>query len=252
MDAIRLGRYSLATLAFFLLLQLLPVSAQGQTAINSCGTVVKTPGSYYLANDLNCKGEDIAAITIESGDVILDLNNHEITGPGTAARTGGIWVRDTAGDNILLHGPGVIRGMVVGVRISSTGLVVFRDLTCTGNGNGFIVDEHVTPIARANTASDNLYSGMLIGGSGGDIGGNTLNNNGIDGMIVGGSRNFIDHSNVAQFNRRRGISVRGRNNVIEMNTARFNREYDLFEDHPNCENLWENNTFKDANLPCIH
>lgn len=250
MCATRLGSL-LTALAFALLAQLLTVSAQGQIAITNCGTVINQPGHYYLANDLNCQSGD-AAITIERGDVILNLNSRQITGPGAMSRTGGIWVRDSAAENILLLGPGVIRNMAVGVRISSRGLAVVRDLTCNGNGNGFIVDEHVIPIARANTASENLYSGMLIGGSGGDIGENTLNNNGIDGIIVGGSRNFVDHSNVAQFNRRRGISVRGRNNVIEMNTARFNGEDDLFEDHPNCENLWENNTFKNANLRCIH
>jgi parallel beta-helix repeat protein len=235
--ATRLGSYSLTALALVLLAQLLAVCAQGQIPITTCGTDIKTPGQYYLANDLNCQSGD-AAITIERGDVTLNLNHHQITGPG-------------AGDHIFLLGPGVIRNMAVGVRISSRGEAVFSRLTCTGNGNGFIVDQHVTPIARANTASENVYSGMLIVGSGGEIGGNKMNNNGYDGMIVGGSRNYVDHSNVAQYNRRHGIAVRGRNNVISRNTAQFNGEDDLFEDHRSCENLWENNTFNSANLPCI-
>ncbi len=247
----RLGKSLLVTMAFLLLLPLLALAAQAQIPITRCGTVINRPGRYYLANDLNCRTGD-AAIAIDRGDVELDLHSHQIVGPGSGSRIGGIWVRDSAGDNVTLLGPGMIRGMGVCVRISSRGQAVFSRLTCTGNGNGFITDQHVTAIARANTASQNLYSGMTISGSGGQIGGNTADGNGYDGIIVGGTRNHVDHTNVAMNNGRRGISVPGRGNVIDTNTAQFNHEYDMFEAHETCENSWDNNTFNTANLSCIH
>jgi len=247
----RLGMYVLTTLAFLLLLQLLAAVTQAQTPITSCGTVIDTPGQYYLANDLNCQSGD-AAITIDRGGVELDLDSHHITGPGAESRTGGIWVRDSVEGNILLLGPGVIRNMVVGVRISSRGEATFSRLTCTGNGNGFIADRGVIVTARANNASQNMFSGMIINGPDGEIGGNTTIGNGYDGMIIGGTRNHIDHTNLALNNRLRGIEVQGRDNVIDSNTAQRNGEYDLFERHETCENLWENNTFNRANLSCIH
>lgn len=129
---------------------------------------------------------------------------------------------------------------------------MFSRLTCTGNGNGFITDQQVIVIARANNASQNRFSGMIINGPDGEIGGNTTIGNGYDGMIIGGTRNHIDHTNLALNNRLRGIEVQGRGNVIDSNTAQRNGEYDLFERHETCENLWENNTFNRANLSCIH
>ena len=104
---------------------------------------------------------------------------------------------------------------------------------------------------RSNNASDNRFSGIIVGGSDGEIGGNTTNDNGYYAMIIGGSRNHVDHTNVASYNRR-GIDVVGRGNVIDHNIARGNREYDLFERHETCENLWQNNSFDRANLRCIH
>src|SRR5450759_2835397 len=101
MSATRLGKYLLTTLAFFPLLQLLAVSAQRQTPITSCGTVINTPGQYYLANDLNCHDYEVA-ITIESTNVELDLDHHQITGPGAGSQaSGGINVTRSARSNIL-------------------------------------------------------------------------------------------------------------------------------------------------------
>ena len=251
MRARRLGKYACTTPAFLLLLPLLALVAQAQMPITSCGTVIDTPGQYYLANNLNCHSGD-AAITIVSANVELDLDNHHINGPGAESRTGGIWVRDSVAGNVLLLGPGVIRNMVVGVRISSTGQAMFSQLTCTGNGNGIVADSSVTVTARSNNASHNRFSGILVSGSDGEIGGNTTIGNGHSGMIIGGSRNRIDHTNVASHNRMRGIEVFGQDNVIDHNTAERNGEYDLFERHDTCENLWENNTFGRANLSCIH
>jgi len=248
----KLLRFSAIGSLAFLMLQLLAVAAPAQTPITSCGTVINAPGQYFLANDLNCQGGD-AAITIESADVELDLDDHHITGPGADSRTGGIWVKDSVEGNVLLLGPGVIRNMVVCVRISSRGQAVFSRMTCLRNGNGFISDAQAIVTARANNASQNKYSGMIINGSDGEIGGNTANGNGYDGIIIGsGTRNHIDHSNIALSNGRRGISVQGSGNVIDSNTAQGNQEYDLMEGHPTCENLWENNTFNRANLSCIH
>lgn len=238
--------------ALLLLLVLLAVAAQAQIPITSCGTVIITSGQYFLANDLNCQSGD-AAVTIESAGVELDLANHQISGPGAGSRTGGIWVKDSVVGNTTLLGPGVIRNLVVGIRISSTGEAVLGRLTCTGNGNGIIADQHVIVTARANNASHNLYSGMIISGSDGEIGGNKVTDNGYDGIIIGsGTGNYVDHSNVVSNNGRRGISVLGNGNVFESNTARGNREYDLFDSHLTCENTWTNNLFGRANLSCIH
>jgi len=250
MSATRLGKYLLTTLAFFPLLQLLAVSAQGQTPITSCGTVINTPGQYYLANDLNCHDYEVA-ITIESANVELDLDHHQITGPGAGSQaSGGINVTRSARSNILLRGPGVIRKMKVGVFIDSGEALVGR-LTCTGNSFGMWIERGATVLARGNTASQNTEVGMWIFGSGGEFGGNTVNGNGY-GILIEGNGNHIDHTNVAQDNLKVGIEARGTGNVIDRNRSQFNGRYDMDDDHSTCENTWRNNTFGRANLSCIH
>ena len=250
MRAPRLGKYLLTTLAFFSLLQLLAISAQGQTPITSCGTVITTPGQHYLANDLNCHDDEVA-ITIESSNVQLNLDDHQISGPGAGSQTsGGINVDGPARRNILLFGPGVIRKMKVGVFIYSGEAQVSR-LTCTGNAFGMWIERGATVMARGNTVSQNVEVGMWIFGSGGEFGGNTVNGND-DGILIQGNGNRFDHTNVAQDNLKVGIEARGRGNVIDHNTAQFNGRYDLEEDHSTCENTWRNNTFGRANLSCIH
>src|SRR6516164_4253972 len=52
-------------------------AVQAQTFINTCPTVITSPGRYVLTADLICGGGD--GITINSGDVTLALEVHTIT-----------------------------------------------------------------------------------------------------------------------------------------------------------------------------
>ena len=61
-------------------------AAAGAAVITSCGALITAPGTYVLANDLNCPSSG-AGIRISASNVRLDLNGHAITGarcPGTA------------------------------------------------------------------------------------------------------------------------------------------------------------------------
>ena len=73
----------LFALAAALLVWSTPLSAEGtgtQVVFRS-GTTIDEPGSYVLLNDLSTGGPNPALI-ITSGGVTLDLNGHQITGPG--------------------------------------------------------------------------------------------------------------------------------------------------------------------------
>jgi hypothetical protein len=50
--------------------------AQAQTPITACGTLITTPGDYYLYADLSCAG---TAVTIQSSNVSLRLSGRKIT-----------------------------------------------------------------------------------------------------------------------------------------------------------------------------
>jgi len=244
--------------ALMVVMQLAAISAQAQTRIpvTTCGTVISAPGRYYLANDLNCQsgaGYDVA-ILIVSGSVELDLDGHQITGSGLDyPNPSGIYATNQAVGNVLVLGPGIIRNFPGCVRFSSTGgLAAIASVTCEGDEGGIVFTPEVSEaLARLNTASRNQVFGMIIESSEGEIAFNTTDGNGYDGLFVAGQRNHI-HGNTALSNGHNGIRARGTGNLIERNRAQSNREYDLFDVHTTCENLWRNNAFNRANLSCIH
>lgn len=243
--------------ALMVVMQLAAVSAQAQTRIpvTTCGTEISAPGRYYLANDLNCQGGlgyDVA-IRIESGNVELDLDGRQIAGSGLGrGNPGGIYATNQAEGNVLVLGPGIIRNTPGCVRFSSRGVATIANVTCEGNDGGIVFTPEVSEaVARVNTASRNQVFGMIVESSEGEIAFNTTDGNGYDGLIIAGQRNQV-RGNTALRNGRNGIRAIGRGNLIERNRAQANREYDLFDAHTTCENLWENNTFGSANLKCIH
>ena len=64
-----------------LLLLLSVIAAHGQTPVTSCDTAITQPGQYFLANDLlNCEHYGVRIVNPGPGDVVLDLNHHQITG----------------------------------------------------------------------------------------------------------------------------------------------------------------------------
>src|SRR5262245_58888979 len=77
------------------------------TFINTCPTLITSPGDYLLSADLNCGGGD--GITINSSNVTLKLEGHRITAgmsPGVA-----IGVNSSPGgrlDRVRILGPGLI------------------------------------------------------------------------------------------------------------------------------------------------
>src|SRR3954470_16693027 len=56
-------------------------AAAGAALVTSCNALIPTPGTYVLANDLDCPSSG-AGIRISASNVHLDLNGHAITGAG--------------------------------------------------------------------------------------------------------------------------------------------------------------------------
>lgn len=226
------------------------VAAQAQTEITRCGTNIRSPGEYELANDLlNCSSYGVRINT--DGRVILLLNSHQITGLGMASGIG-IDVRLVSGElNIVaIGGSGTISGFATGVQTSGIGEMEVVGITCTRNFTGFAFGAGATGMVDQNTASANSH-GFSINNSSTEFGRNTADRNLYEGFVINGYGNSFKE-NTALDNITYGIYCSGNQNAIVGNIARGNSSNDLFEANSDCVNQWMNNAFRSANKSCIH
>ena len=107
----------------------LPAKGTGTQVVFRSGTTIDAPGNYLLLNDISTGGPS-PAITITSGGVTLDLNGHQITGPGGNRETG-IMIDGASGVKVF-NGYVAYLGFAVVVNNSSN--VVLRDLHIRGQG----------------------------------------------------------------------------------------------------------------------
>ena len=251
MRPIRLPNYLLLPGALLLVVQLMLVSAQAQIPVTTCGTMITQPGRYSLANDLlQCPGD---GIVIQSADVSLNLNGHQVTGPSHSS-THGILVALPPKASVIIDGPGTIANFGTGVELDlANGSAYIASVTSQRNYFGFMVTKGSNVTLGNDTAANNLTIGFAlydIDDSG--IFESSAYANG-DGIVMLGSRNEIILNKVNK-NEKNGIVVfGGGENRISTNAAQGNSRYDLYQLGDGCgTNTWVNNTFTTANLPCIH
>lgn len=251
MRTIRLPKYLLLPGALLFVAHLVVVSAQAQIPVTTCGTTITQPGKYTLANDLlNCPGD---GIVIQSADVSLNLNGHQITGPAHSS-THGIQVTLPQGQSVVIDGPGTIANFGTGLELDlANGSAYIAGVTSQRNYFGFMVRNGSNVTLGNDTAANNITIGFAL---------YDLDDSGIfessayangDGIVILGSRNEIILNNASK-NSKSGIIVfGGGQNRISTNTAQGNSRYDLYQLGQDCgTNTWVNNTFTTASLPCIH
>jgi parallel beta-helix repeat protein len=234
----------------FSLLLVVAISAQAQTPITTCGTEITQPGQYFLANDLTgCSN----GILIQSQGVTLKLNSHQIVGVEEGGSRG---ILVSTGTAPIIDGPRTIARFDVGVylqRTTSGTLIV--GLTVQDNHYGFFVTGSRESTIGGNTVATNQEGILLFNSSDNHLVENIINSNQKEGIQVNGSRNEIILNDIRN-NGTYGIEVLdyfgSRNNRIANNTATGNTTFDLAERGAQvCDNIWVNNMFTTANLPCI-
>lgn len=254
LPATRLSKYLLLTLA---LAQLAVVPAQAQTKITKCGTEIKLPGAYVLANDLlNCP---VDGVDITITHVTLELGNHQITGSGTGS---GIRVTRQSpyfSMNVIIHGPGTISNFDKEIEIVDSKDGEVSGVTCTGNNTGFVFQrlrDAWNNLIHDNIATMNHGVGFEINGDWSHYERNQSNQNGGSGFVVtanDGRNNFVNN-NTADQNGRDGIEAESGAvyNMIYENHATGNSMLDLADDNSEgCPNTWYHNIFSSSNKKCI-
>jgi hypothetical protein len=184
------------------------------TPINSCGTVISTPGVYVVTKALQSDSETVDCIQINSPGVGLQ-SSHQLTGPGgtnlTAAgirvtsKATGVWLALTGatiqgfGVGIVVEGSGVsidalggsftVQGNAAqGVLISNATNVTIGGLNSTGNGQaGLELSNASGVIVEDDTTLDSNGShGLWVNSSSGNLFSNVqASGNEQDGFYVG-------------------------------------------------------------------
>lgn len=127
----------------------------------TCGTTITNPGVYILESDLICSGTE-PAITINSHDVVLDLNNHTIKvmpwqNAIVVANSSNVLIKDgfLSGSDYLGNGI-VVGGTVSGLNISAVRATNF-DI-----GLYFIYDSQLSNISIASDSLANNNYGIFF------------------------------------------------------------------------------------------
>jgi nitrous oxidase accessory protein NosD len=103
------------------------VYAQGMETPITRNSVIDTPGSYILLSDLVVGGTQ-SALMITADNVTVDLNGHQISGPGTNSGTG-ILINGASGVKVR---NGNIRDLGFGVTVMNSDLVTIEGLQIAG------------------------------------------------------------------------------------------------------------------------
>jgi parallel beta-helix repeat protein len=205
--------------------------------ISGCAAI-GAAGRYKLVADLSGSS---TCLTIIANDVELSLNGHTISGPGNE-------VEDWAGilvvgvSNVNIKGPGVVTNFRRGVDFEGVDYSEVKDVTSTGNFFGFTVNadflhdvgnfsEYNT--FKANVSTLNVQHGFSLDrASNNTLKDNQTNDNGANGILV----------------------YTGTGNTVKGNTSLGNFDTDLKDETTEgCgNNIWKENIFVTANLPCIH
>jgi hypothetical protein len=256
--------------------------------INTCPTVISSPGRYLLGADLTCRGGD--GITINSSDVTLALEGHRITagmGANFAIATGS---RGPV-EHVRILGPGLITNggantFLRGVSFIGANSSEVSGITVLGSsgagitaGSGDFMTITANTLGRNNhgidvftvhfsTISENDASGNIVGMSVdnvepptaplGTVSHNIFNGNTNTGLALNNFRGATVQNNVTNGNGVNGIAVFSGTsaNEITNNTSLANGGFDLSDNNsppPPCStNVWSGNKFFTANQSCIH
>jgi hypothetical protein len=165
-------------------------SVAAQTFINTCPTVISSPGDYLLSADLTCGAG--TGITIQSSDVTLKLEGHRITA-GVGANTG-------FSSAISNSSNGVTGTSVARVHILGPGLIT------SGEGNAFLYgvaflsfvsQSEVSGITVLGSCSSGIEQAGSFGGIGLTFTANTLGRNGTGITVTNLTESTISKNDVS-------------------------------------------------------
>ena len=195
-------------LAIALLFLLSAAGAQAANLTGTCGMVIKTSGTYVLQNNItscnpyNAVPSQIAAITIQADNVVLDLNGRTISGAG--------------GSGISIYGAKnvTIKNGTIEKFTSGQGIVILSDQALGKDPSDIIIENmkiqknlraiygNRTGTVERLTIRDSYFTGntgggaiVLFSGKGGSIYNNDICANGKFGISLDNTMYYYVYQN---------------------------------------------------------
>ncbi len=182
-------------------------STCSSTSITDC-CVIRSPGSYSLANDISAPNTCII-ITPAANGMVLDCGGKSIIGPGSGPDSGsGIYMKDVSGVTVRdCNVSNFNTGIYSDYTMSN---VTIEGNTATSNTFGITSNSFYYCTIRGNTANSNSWYGIGAGNFGSaNITGNTANSNGEYGIVASYGHDSNITGNTASLNGNVGIYLDG-------------------------------------------
>ncbi len=253
-----------------------PAALVCSKTVRNCGCSINSAGVYTVAQDLSFAAGGGDCLSINAKNVVLNLNGHNITGPGKSSNAAGVHVRKVA--TVTVEGQGtasqhaILSGWYYGIE-NDGNAVLIQNVDVTGNNAAgvFFFKAGNSELVNFNASNNSGYGVWLRAGSNIQIGSGTTSANQSDGVFLGcvgnGKGGCLGGGGKANSNYVYGVTTTNNGgggitvqfnsdfNQIGTCTASGNTGSDLIDRNPGANNcahdLWYANTAGSVNKSCI-
>ena len=182
----------------------------------ACGEVVQ--GSVNLTANLNCTGD---GLIVGADNTVINLNGYTLTGPGQQSSKVGIVVPNN--DNIMISGPGVIKGFQAGILATGSNNVQIKSTILTGNEIAVFTTGSTNTQVQENIIKNNNLGVASHSSKGASLMSNLITGNELAGVtLVNTHKAIIAANNIEGGQNGLFLDAQSSENTINMNNVLHN------------------------------
>jgi len=182
----------------------------------ACGEVVQ--GSVNLTANLNCTGD---GLIVGADNTVINLNGYTLTGPGQQSSKVGIVVPNN--DNIMISGPGVIKGFQAGILATGSNNVQIKSIILTGNEIAVFTTGSTNTQVQENIIKYNNLGVASHSSKGASLMSNLITGNELAGVtLVNTHKAIIAANNIEGGQNGLFLDAQSSENTINMNNVLHN------------------------------
>ena len=182
----------------------------------ACGEVVQ--GSVNLTANLNCTGD---GLIVGADNTVINLNGYTLTGPGQQSSKVGIVVPNN--DNIMISGPGVIKGFQAGILATGSNNVQIKSIILTGNEIAVFTTGSTNTQVQENIIKNNNLGVASHSSKGASLMSNLITGNELAGVtLVNTHKAIIAANNIEGGQNGLFLDAQSSENTINMNNVLHN------------------------------
>ena len=182
----------------------------------ACGEVVQ--GSVNLTANLNCTGD---GLIVGADNTVINLNGYTVSGPGQQSSKVGVVVPNN--DNIMVMGPGVIKGFQAGILATGSNNVQIKSIILTGNEIAVFTTGSTNTQVQENIIKNNNLGVASHSSKGASLMSNLITGNELAGVtLVNTHKAIIAANNIEGGQNGLFLDAQSSENTINMNNVLHN------------------------------